>query len=280
MRKLVSAACATPLALTAFVAVTNAQTAPRLRSSVLDLTGPGSSIGVAVAEVGDEAAKTDTNVTGGAVVTRVDSGTPAERAGFRVGDVVVEFDGERVRSARQFARLVQETPPNRAVEAVVVREGSRSRLKVTPETGRASFFSVAPNVATSVTPRFLTPDQTPAWGQFFTPAGGRLGAAVIALDEQLASYFGVSDGVLVTSVGVDTPAARAGLKAGDVITEAGGRKIAEPSEVTDAMRTATPGSSVELRIMRDKKEQTLKVALPEPPQPRFQLERNWNRNSI
>ena len=275
MRKVVAAGCATALALTVLAVVPAAQNLPRVaRTDVWATPGSGASIGITVEEVEEG---TKAKVTSGALVTRVDAGGPAERAGVKSGDVVVEFDGERVRSVRQFARLMQETPPNRAVELVVVRDGSRRLLKVTTETARASIFSVTPNVATAIAPRFYTDSNSLKWGQFFAPAGGRLGAAVMALDEQLASYFGVSDGVLVTSVGAESPAARAGLKAGDVIIEAAGRRVAEPSEVTDAIRSAQPGSSLDLRIMRDKKEQTLKVPVPAPPQPRLQFEAHHNR---
>jgi serine protease Do len=273
MRKVVAGCCATALALTVLAEAPDAQNLPRLARA--DVAGAGASIGLTVEEV-QEGSKA--GVTSGALVTQVGVSSPAERAGIKTGDVVVEFDGERVRSARQFARLMQETPPNRAVEVVIVRDGSRRLLKLTTEASRAATVFVTPNIATAIAPRFYTDSNTLNWGQYFAPAGGRLGAAVMALDEQLATYFGVSDGVLVTSVGADSPAARAGLKAGDVIIEAAGRRVAEPSEVTDAIRSAQPGSSLDLRIMRDKKEQTLKVPVPEPPRPRYQFE--TNRNSI
>lgn len=80
-----------------------------------------------------EEAKVARNAAGGVYVEEVLAGTPADRAGLKRGDIVIEFDGERVRSVRGFTRLVSETPPRRTVKALVMRDGSRLILDVTPE---------------------------------------------------------------------------------------------------------------------------------------------------
>ncbi len=69
----------------------------------------------------------------GAVIEQVDSETPAATAGLKAGDVVVAFDGERVRSARQLDRLVEETPPGRSVKMSIVRDTAKLDVDVTPE---------------------------------------------------------------------------------------------------------------------------------------------------
>src|SRR6185503_15899102 len=58
--------------------------------------------------------------------------------GLKRADVVVEFDGERVRSTRQFSRLVAETPPGRSVTATIMRDGEKKELRITPSEGRSS----------------------------------------------------------------------------------------------------------------------------------------------
>src|SRR5206468_11748021 len=68
----------------------------------------------------------------GVIIDEVRPSSPAEKAGLQRGDLLVEFDGERVRSARQFARLVQETVPGRAVKAGIMRDGRRSDVEITP----------------------------------------------------------------------------------------------------------------------------------------------------
>jgi len=93
----------------------------------------GGRIGVAIDEV--ESSTNNESVTEGALVRSVNPGSPAEEAGVEGGDVVVEFDGERVRSARQLSRLVRETPVGREIPLIVMRAAERVSLRVTPEDG-------------------------------------------------------------------------------------------------------------------------------------------------
>jgi serine protease Do len=234
--------------------------------------GPGSTIGATVADLSaDEATKAKV-AAGGVRIEQVQEGSPAARAGVRAGDVVVEFDGERVRSVRQFVRVVRETPPNRGVQAIIVRDGARQTLTVTPELGPATsqpFTAITPQIQPfrsnpPAEKRRVTPFTiVPAPG----PQPQRLGASVIDLDTQLASYFGVTDGVLVTSVAADTLGASAGLRAGDVITSVGGRTVGAPADIVAALSAAKPGSALEIQVTRDKKNVTLKATLPETARP-------------
>ena len=73
---------------------------------------------------------------------------------------------------------------------------------------------------------------------------GRLGVSIQPLEGQLAEYFGTSKGVLVNSVDKDSPAAKAGLKAGDVVTAVNGKAVSEPSELIGARsRLATEAAA-------------------------------------
>jgi S1-C subfamily serine protease len=100
-----------------------------------------------------------------------------------------------------------------------------------------------------------------------TGGGRRLGVTVMPLSDQLATYFAVKEGVLVSTVADDSPAAAAGLKAGDVITSVNGRRVSSAADVVEAVRDAQPGSSVEIRVMRERQEQTLTAKMPERPRP-------------
>jgi serine protease Do len=90
---------------------------------------------------------------------------------------------------------------------------------------------------------------------------------VTPLSDQLAAHFGVKEGVLVSEVIENTPAASAGLKAGDVVTSANGHPVASTTDLMQQVREVQPGSSIELRVTRDRKEITLKVTLPERRRP-------------
>jgi serine protease Do len=246
---------------------------------VLTLRGPGSSIGVEISELDAEKAKASA-VENGVVINSVRPDTPAARAGFQSGDVVVEFDGEPVRSARQFRRLVEETRPGHEVKATVVRERSRRALNVTPEPATANNLAPLSNLPAlrelQVMPRV---QPAPKAAPFtFAPgiaatAQGRLGVSVMSLETQLAEYFGAKQGVLVTAVDADTPASRAGLKAGDVIVELAARPVTNPADLRDVLRTSSAGTSVDIKVLRDKKEVLLRATLPASTSPASESQR-------
>lgn len=232
----------------------------------LTLEGPGSSIGVSVRELtADDASKAKVQASDGVWIEDVREGTPASRAGLKPGDVVVEFDGERPRSMRHFSRLVRETAPGRTVKMTIVRDGSRRTIDITPEMGRAGAFNLPnPDSALRAIPRDFQFDFD-GNHLFGGPFGstGRLGVVVTPLSDQLAAYFGVKDGVLVSEVQANTPAATAGLKAGDVITSVNGHAVMDPQDVVRELRDVQSGGSVDLNVTRDRKGLTLKATLPE-----------------
>jgi S1-C subfamily serine protease len=232
------------------------------------LWGPGGELGVSVRDLrGDEVARATLERAGGVVVEDVEDGSAAAKAGLKPGDIIVDFDGERVRSTRHFSRLVRETPEGRTVRATIVRGGARQTLDVTPERGDR-ITRAMPDVRREIErgmralPRDFDFDFQLPRPDVFNPRG-RLGVSLAPLTDQLASYFGVKQGVLVSSVEPESPAAQAGLKAGDVITAVAGRSVSDPGDVSARIREATPGSPVEIRIVRDRKEMTMKATLPE-----------------
>jgi serine protease Do len=227
----------------------------------------GGSIGVSVRDVTAEEAKNAKLTAPGGVVTTVADGSEAARAGFQNGDIVVEFDGERVRSARQFARLVQESPVGRPVKAIVVRDGSRHTIDVTPR-ARELFAFAEPFDFTRLQER-VRPFARDLTRELGIPARippdtvaspRRLGATLTTLNDQLGSYFGATTGALVLSVAPRSAAETAGLKGGDVITAVNGRGVRRPIEVAEAIRDAGNGERVELKVIREKKELTLRMA--------------------
>ncbi|MGE0447640.1 MAG: PDZ domain-containing protein [Vicinamibacterales bacterium] len=227
----------------------------------------GGSIGVQVKDLTPEELAKARTQSGAAVVDVVED-SPAQKAGLKAGDIVIEFDGERVRGARQFARLVEDTPEGRAVKVVVSRAGSKQTMEVTPVTRRGEMAwleDLGPRVREGVGRgmRRFEFDAPVAPGILVGPNRPRLGVGVEPLGDQLAAYFGVKDGVLVASVEADSPAAKAGLKAGDVITAVNGESIADPGDLTAEVRKAAPGSTLSLEIVRERKTQTLKATLPD-----------------
>ena len=242
--------------------------------------GGGGRIGVSIRDV-DGSDKT--KAAAGVVIESVDEDSPASKAGLKVGDIVTEFDGERVRSVRQFTRLVSETPEGRTVAAVVLRDGQRVTVNVTPESRGNAFrlfrgdrwepfeqlyrYETIPTPARPSTPAPPAPPRAmplPApLERYFFSGGNQLGITANHLEPQLAEYFGTKEGVLVASVSTDSAAAKTGLKAGDVITTFNGSTVRDPNDLRTKIRNLE-GGEFTLGIMRDKKPITLKGKL-EPP---------------
>jgi serine protease Do len=230
--------------------------------------GGGSSIGVSVTDVdAAAAARQKLTSTTGALVGEVRANGPAAKAGVKVDDLILTFDGETVRSSRQLVRLVEETPAGREVPITLVREGVRMNLKVTVEESSEPFtaflsgnsplrdfqFFNGPNWSVTPQPFFLD-SLNPA-----DRSGRRLGVEVQELTGQLGEFFGTKEGVLVTTVLDGTPAKTAGMKAGDVITKFNGRPVLNADELRRRITGAT--GDVTIAIMRDRKELALTVKL-------------------
>lgn len=231
----------------------------------VQILGAGGRVGVTIRDLGDDDLKGKSAGTQGVMIDEVETDSPAAKAGFKAGDIVVEFDGERVRSARQFTRLVQETPAARQVAAVVLRDGQRVTLNVQPREGdyRYSFGTLDALVAGGPLKAAPAPPakmdirpMVPKFEVFGTT--GRLGISVEELTPQLAEYFGTKDGVLVRSVTADSSASKAGLKAGDVITGLDGGTIATAADLRRRAQRLEDGDEFSLAIVRDKKAMTLK----------------------
>ena len=233
-------------------------------------------LGVSLREIEEQDAKTARlSSPAGAVVEEVAEGSAADAAGLRKGDVIVEFDGERVRSARQLTRLVQETADGRKVAAVVVRDGQKTtvnmelrdggvsvfeKLQELEDWGRSLAYELPARPARPARPDPRVDVRPPAFpgDNLFGGGAGRLGITVDDLSPQLAEYFGTKDGVLVTSVQDDSLGARVGLKAGDVITALDGTTIESPAELRRRLQTLTAGQEFTIAVMRDRKAQSLK----------------------
>lgn len=272
------------------------------------LAGGGPRLGVRIRDVGKEdLAKLKLTAQNGVVIDEVMSESAAQKAGVKTGDVVVQFDGEAVRSAQQFTRLVRETVAGRPVKMGVIREGKRVDLDVTPAAAEETFSVTlgedkladlevqlrgAQEGAAVPLPKRRLPGPEPgmpmppggalrwrreapqpvpggdalSWfsesgtGNFaFSMGRGRLGVMVQDLTPELATYFGVKDGMLVNSVRADSPAAKAGIKAGDVIGSVNGKAIASSEELVKEL--ADKDGEVTVGVTRDKKPLALKATL-------------------
>lgn len=222
-------------------------------------------LGVHVSNVtAEKAEELNLGETRGVLIEEVEKDSPAAKAGLEADDVLLSFDGERLRSVRQLRRLVQETPAGAEVEIEFSRQGQKRTARAELEERHARMHLPEIHIPEIEGPRVEVPGLNVwAWTQ-----GPRLGISGDELTPQLAEFFGVEEGkgVLVREVSAGSAAARAGLKAGDVIVSLEDHKTPSVGELRRALREQEE-DQVTLTIVRDRRQQTLEVTL-DPPQRR------------
>src|SRR5262245_53757285 len=259
----------------------------------VDFPGAGGYLGVYLEEVTPERAKElKLGEERGAIVMKVVADSPADKAGLKENDVIVSFNGRRVDSVRELQRLLNETPPDRSVQIDVFRASSRQTLSATLAKRSNENFKLLgqyderlwqqnEEAMKRMEESFKQSEEAykrmqekwkdqPNFGDFTFVSPGefrlfgttRLGIGAESLTDQLAEFFGVKDskGVLVASVYDDGPAAKAGLKAGDVITAIDNQKIDSVNSLLRALSAKEEGT-VAVRIVRNRAEQVIQVKI-------------------
>ncbi|MGH9862908.1 MAG: PDZ domain-containing protein [Candidatus Acidiferrales bacterium] len=223
-----------------------------------------SRLGVSIGDVTAEKAK-ELKLPGeyGALIEEVEEDSPAAKGGLEANDVILSFDGERVRSAEHLGRLVRETPPGRAMSVQVSRGGQTRTVTVTPEKRSRRIEMPEINI-----PK-IEVGPLPDFNFELFQRGPQLGISADELTPQLAEYFGVKqgNGVLVREVMTASAAEKAGLKAGDVIIRIDDEGISDVGDLRRALRRSREGRQATLTIVRNRSEQTVKVELEEPERP-------------
>jgi membrane-associated protease RseP (regulator of RpoE activity) len=248
----------------------------------------GSWLGVQIADIdADRAKELGMKDVRGAEVQSVSPGSPAEAAGVQEGDVITDYQGTRVEGVAQLTRLVHETPAGRTAMLKVFRGGSTKELQATMKgrddedlpgnmhvwsgdgdsDGNMHWMGVpAPPAPPGVDLEGLE-DRLRGLSALGLPGGRpRLGIGVDSVGKQLSDYFGLKQngGALVTSVAKGSQGESAGLKAGDVIVKVDDEQVTDADDLHRAMRDRHD-KALTLTIVRDRREQTIKV--PEPPEP-------------
>ncbi len=271
----------------------------------------GSWLGVETGEVnGAKAKELKLPAEHGALIGKVAPDSPASKAGLKENDVVTEMNGQHVEGALQFRRMIRETPAGRTVQLNVWRDGRNQSLSATLGksqdgpmvlSGRKLGHSGGPSTFSFRTPDMPELPEMPEVleipdipeissmdmdGNALFVGRPRLGIDAEDLNGQLGSFFGApeGEGILVRAVNSGSPAEKAGLKAGDVITSVDGERIRSTGDLRQKLamgRTKekdkdkdkvkeqgkdeeAPNRMVKLGVLRNKSEVSLSVELPEP----------------
>ena len=208
-----------------------------------------------------------------AEVVMVDHDAPAGKSGLKVHDVILQLDGQTFDNVEQLRRRLREMPSGRTVTLLISRDGAPINVTVqlcdravlqhqawsqhfsvpepagpAPNGGRESFLGTAASGSTAFLDSMI-------------PRALYVGADVNPVRTQLADYFGVKSGtgLLVESVDDQSPASRAGLKAGDVVVKVESKQITSKNDWLKAIRNHR-GHPVQVTVMRNKQEQVLTMS--------------------
>jgi serine protease Do len=218
----------------------------------------------------------------GAEIIRVDHDGPAGKAGLREHDVILQMNGKQIEGEEQLRRLLREIHAGRSVTIVLSRDGQQLTVTAqmanretvereawlehmtvpepppsSPDQIRSSSFVGAGSIAA---PEITAPPDPRAHSliESFILGSSYTGAALEVIGPQLAQFFGSQggNGLLVRSVDPNSPAAAAGMRAGDVVVRAKGIVITSTSEWARLIHE-NRGRALAVVIVRDKQEHTV-----------------------
>jgi S1-C subfamily serine protease len=233
-------------------------------------------LGVSVRDVTqDEVVALKLKDTHGAEIVLVDHDAPAGKAGLREHDVVLMMNGQAIEDQDQLRRMLHESPPGRSIVLVVSHDGElrtvSTQMAVSQEEVEREAFEQRlvvpgpPDPPADSTASFSpgpTSSPSPVHGNSFIGSilmnSSYTGAVLEKVSTQLADFFGVPNGagLLVRSVQDNSPAAFAGMHAGDVVIRANAKAVASTGDWAKAIKNSH-GHPLAVVVVRDKKEQTL-----------------------
>jgi C-terminal processing protease CtpA/Prc len=232
-------------------------------------------LGVSITDVTDEVRKKADLPEGaqGVLVLEVYDGSPAEKAGVKDGDVIIEAAGKTAKDVAALVDAIQMTAPGTEVTVRVLRGGSPTTLKATlaerEEAAKTVFRDLDfEDLEGLEALRNLDVEVDLPWlelGLAGTEGRGKLGVYIDDLSEGLAEYFAVPDGkgALVEDVVEDSPAAKAGIRAGDVIIRVADERVGSVEDLREAIGDMEAGEPTAVVVWRNGKQQTLQATVEE-----------------
>jgi serine protease Do len=199
----------------------------------------------------------------GVVINEVVEDSPADKAGLKEEDVIIGANGSKIETSDDLTDMVDDAKPGDKVTLDVIRDGKEMQLAITlgdrSDSNERSFSWTTPRVP--VAPMAPMAPRNFAFNFDGLDNGSFIGVSMTDLTEQLGDYFGVKNGngVLVSDVNRDSPAEKAGIKAGDVIVAIDGEKVADSRDVRDLVQDRKVGTTASIDVLRDHKPMTLKV---------------------
>jgi len=224
-----------------------------VKSEIMDLKDKGrvsrSWIGITLQPMTAQLAKSfGLDHTQGAIIAEVVENGPGQKAGLQAGDVVLEFDGQPIRTSSDLPLLAAQAGVNKTVSMQVMREGKKREIKVT--------LGEFPGPTPQASPQSSEDD--------IEKGSGALGLKVSDLTQETRDRFNIKEkqGAVVFDIDPAGPAAEAGLRAGDLIVKLNDKPVGSARELSKAVKGAKQGEMLRLLVKRGTG--SLFVALPKP----------------
>ena len=252
-------------------------------------------LGVMLQEISPSMAKAlQLGEKSGVMINEVVKDSPAATAGLEDGDIILMFQGEAVADPKDLTTTVRKTKPGAQVDLVILHNGKKETRQVElgerednftwTEAGDGNVFMFKGDGDEDIHLEMLKGLHEDMDGEhqiiikkmtdgghgdvaFFNADRGFLGVHLDDISGQMGDYFEVKDGksVLITEVTEDSPAAKAGLKAGDIIVKLDDEDIASTDQLHQKMAETKPEQEVQVKVTRKGKGKTMKVTLGEAP---------------
>jgi serine protease Do len=201
----------------------------------------------------------------GVIIKSVTVGSPAQKAGLAVSDIVLQYDGRDILNASQFIDLVQETPVGSDVQIRALRRGEPIVLNARIQTRKLGdpIDFLLQNIRNTLNSEFA---------DIFLPQGGQeqsrmhaIGFNAVVLTPTFADALQIRrrSGLLVYDLVQQTPAGSAGIRNGDVILSVNEKPFSDAAEFFAYLQSLQSGSNVTMKVDRDGVERTVSFQLPE-----------------
>jgi serine protease Do len=209
----------------------------------------------------------------GAKINEVSKGSPAEKAGLKKDDIITNVNEEKITGPKDLYDAIGKYKPSDKVQISILKNGAKTKLTAELEKNKAQSFSYSmPNQGMTIEPNFVpsTPrgrgnngtqrfgfelPQMPELNNFFgNIEKPKLGISVEDVEE--------NEGVKISSVSENSPAAKAGLKEDDIITEVNDKKVKDVDGIKPIIKGATEGTIFKFNITRNGKKTVIEVKIP------------------
>jgi C-terminal processing protease CtpA/Prc len=210
---------------------------------IIKKKGTGCWLGVQIEDIDSKlAAKYGLKTENGVIITKVEKESPAEEAGLKVNDIILEYNGKELSETNDLIDNVQKSKKGDKVKLLIIRDENKKSITATirerPK-DKENAFTFNSNLQKGFP--FMMHDSKP-----------KIGVQLIELNPELGEFFGspTKKGMLVKKVDKDSPGEKAGIKVGDVIIGIGKESVEDLHDILSALKDYKNGDTVELGVLR------------------------------